>query len=148
MTSFRLLGAFCPTLTGAFCPILSNLVCALLKKSAPTFAATFYVDDSGLRRAATVLRGAPKQNRGARSTRGKPHQQQNRLFIKNGTYNEGFTITGPSGTAAAHTVISAYPGRTPVLKGSGFRTIEWGTRNYSYIDFIGFEITNYNKGCI
>ncbi len=68
------------------------------------------------------------------------------LYVKNGTYNESFTIKGPAGTPAAHTIISAYPGHVPVLRGSGFNSGRIKITGTSYIDFSGFVITNHNQG--
>ena len=69
------------------------------------------------------------------------------LYVKRGTYAGAFTITGPSGTSSAHTVISAYPGHTPILRGSGYNSGRMKiTGGCSYIDFIGFDITNNNQG--
>ena len=68
------------------------------------------------------------------------------LYVKNGTYNEAFTIHGPAGTSAAHTIISAYPGHAPILRGSGFGSGRMKITGTSYIDFSGFIITNNNQG--
>ena len=68
------------------------------------------------------------------------------LYVKNGTYNEAFTIHGPAGTSAAHTIISAYPGHAPILRGSGFGSGRMKITGTSYIDFSGFIITNDNQG--
>ena len=68
------------------------------------------------------------------------------LYVKNGTYNEAFTIHGPAGTSAAHTIISAYPGYAPILRGSGFGSGRMKITGTSYIDFSGFIITNNNQG--
>src|SRR2546430_1167927 len=68
------------------------------------------------------------------------------LYVKNGTYNEAFTIHGPAGTRAAHTIISAYPGHAPMLRGSGFGSGRMKITGTSYIDFSGFVITNDNQG--
>jgi hypothetical protein len=69
------------------------------------------------------------------------------LYVKNGTYAGDFTITGPSGTSGAHTVLSAYPGHAPVLDHGTFSGGRIKiTGGCSYIDFIGFTITNHNQG--
>ena len=69
------------------------------------------------------------------------------LYVKNGTYSGDFTITGPSGTAGAHTVLSAYPGHAPILNGPSINNGRMKiTGGCSYIDFIGFVITNHNQG--
>ena len=148
MTSFRLLGASARRSLAHSIRILSNLVCALLIVSAPTFAATFYVDNSGSPACSDSTTSGSQTKPWCTVNYGVSHiNSGDTLYVKNGTYNEGFTITGPSGTAAAHTVISAYPGHTPILKGSGFSSGRMKiTGGCSYIDFIGFEITNYNQG--
>jgi len=68
------------------------------------------------------------------------------LYVKNGIYKEAFTIHGPAGTPAAHTIISAYPGHAPILRGSGFGSGRMKITGTSYIDFSGFVITNDNQG--
>lgn len=71
----------------------------------------------------------------------------NTLIVKAGTYNGDFLITGPSGTSGQHTVIQEATGESVILSGSGFSSgrvkISHGC---SFIDFIGFEITNLNQG--
>lgn len=69
------------------------------------------------------------------------------LYVRTGTYNGDYIMTGPSGTAGAHTVLAAYPGDTPVLSGSGYSSGRFKiSHGCSYIDFIGFIITNLNQG--
>lgn len=68
------------------------------------------------------------------------------LYVKNGTYNEVFTINRPAGTAAAHTIIGAFPGHAPILRGSGFSGGRMKITGTSYLDFTGFVITNNNQG--
>ena len=120
----------------------------LLLIAGPVWAATKYVDNSG----------APScANNPANGTQAAPFCTVqygisrivggDTLYVKNGTYNESFTITGPSGTSGAHTVIAAFPGHAPVLRGSGFSSGRMKiSHGCSYIDFIGFTITNHNQG--
>ncbi|MCR4275698.1 MAG: right-handed parallel beta-helix repeat-containing protein [Candidatus Wolfebacteria bacterium] len=68
------------------------------------------------------------------------------LIVKNGTYNESFTITGPSGNSAKSTEIKAYSGHTPKLLGNGINTGRMKFSGVSYMNLSGFEITNYNQG--
>lgn len=67
------------------------------------------------------------------------------LYVKNGTYDESFTISGPTGTSPARTVISAYPGHTPVLQGTSTSAGRMKITGTAYIDFVGFEITRHNQ---
>ena len=68
------------------------------------------------------------------------------LYVRQGTYTDYLNIGGPAGTAAQPTVISAYPGDTVVLNGSGVDSGRVKILQTSYIDFEGFTITNYNQG--
>lgn len=69
------------------------------------------------------------------------------LYVKAGTYADGFTITGPSGTANAHTLIRGFPGDLPIIEGSGFSSGRVKiSHSCTYIDFAYFEITNFNQG--
>ena len=68
------------------------------------------------------------------------------LYVKNGTYNEAINIFGPAGTSSAHTIISAYPEHRPILRGTGLSGGRMRIANTSYMDFVGFTITNYNQG--
>jgi parallel beta-helix repeat protein len=68
------------------------------------------------------------------------------LQVRQGTYNENVTITGPAGSAAASTLIQAYPGDTVTLRGPGVDSGRIMITNTSYITFDGFKITNYNQG--
>jgi hypothetical protein len=67
------------------------------------------------------------------------------LLVKNGTYNESFTISGHDGTPSARTKILAFPDHKPILRGAG-NTGRIKIAGTSYLDFEGFEITNYQQG--
>lgn len=69
------------------------------------------------------------------------------LYVKNGIYNgDANTFTGPSGTAGHPTVISAYPGASPVIRGSGVNTGRLKFSGVSYLTFNGIAVTNTNEG--
>ena len=68
------------------------------------------------------------------------------LYVKNGTYNEELTISGPDGSAGAPTTISAYPGHKPTLRGNGNNTGRIRLNSVSYMTLTGFNVTNYNQG--
>jgi serralysin len=68
------------------------------------------------------------------------------LLVKNGTYNEAFTIRGPAGTPTATTKILAFPGHAPIIRGGGVGSGRMKITGTSYVDFEGFTITNHNQG--
>lgn len=69
------------------------------------------------------------------------------LNVMSGTYPGDFTITGPSGTAGAHTVIQCVAGQSCILQGPSINNGRMKiTGGCQYIDFTGFEITNHNQG--
>ena len=68
------------------------------------------------------------------------------LFVRTGTYNEELDITGPAGSAALPTTISAYPGDAPILLGNGINSGRIKIELTSYMTFSGFEVTNFNQG--
>lgn len=114
----------------------------------PAYAATKYVDNSGTPPCSNSTSFGSESQPFCTITYGVAHiAGGDTLYVKNGTYPGAFTITGPSGTPGAHTIISAYPGHAPVINGPGFSggriKISHGC---SYIDFIGFTITNHNQG--
>jgi Right handed beta helix region len=129
-------------------PLFSMLVVVgLLMSPRAAAAATYYVDNSGSpacsNSPANGSQAAPwctVQYGVSRISGGDT------LYVKNGTYNEAFSIKSAAGTAAAHTVISAYPGHAPVLRGSGLTGGRMKIAATSHIDFRGFTITNNNQG--
>lgn len=73
------------------------------------------------------------------------------LYVKTGTYNEAFRIGGDTyptlaGTAGQTTKILAFPGHTPILRGSGIGGGRMKISNTSYVDFEGFQTTNHQHG--
>lgn len=69
------------------------------------------------------------------------------VIVKAGTYAGDFTITGPSGAAGAHTIFKVATGESVILDGPGTGSGRIKiTGGCSYIDFIGFEITDHNQG--
>jgi hypothetical protein len=110
-------------------------------------AATYYVDNSGSpacsNSPANGSQGAPwcTVQYGVSRLRGG-----DTLYVKNGTYNEAFSIKTAAGTPGAHTLISAYPGHAPILRSSGYDGGRIKIAATSYLDFVGFTITNYNQG--
>jgi parallel beta-helix repeat protein len=68
------------------------------------------------------------------------------LNVKAGTYGDYLNIVGPAGTAAAPTVIRAYPGDTVVLSGPSINGGRVKILQTSYMSFEGFTITSYNQG--
>jgi hypothetical protein len=68
------------------------------------------------------------------------------LYVKNGTYNESFTIRGPDGTVSAPTKILNFPGHTPILRGGGIGSGRMKIADTVYLDFEGFETTNHQHG--
>lgn len=111
-------------------------------------AATYYVDASIGNNANSCTQAKSETTPKAGVTNGIACLASgDTLLVKNGSYKGGFTITGPSGTAAAHTIIAAYPGHAPVLDNgsisSGRMKITGGC---SYIEFRGFTITRHQQG--
>ena len=125
------------------------LLLGLFLSSHAIAGTTFYVDNSGSPACANTSGQAGSQ---AAPFCGVQYgvsrmASGDTLYVKNGTYDESFTITGPSGAAGAHTVISAFAGHTPILQGSGLSSGRMKiTGGCSYIDFTGFTITNMNQG--
>jgi parallel beta-helix repeat protein len=68
------------------------------------------------------------------------------LYVRTGKYNEAISITGPSGTAANPTVISAYPGDSPAIVGPGVNNARIHFTGISYMTFNGFDVSNFNQG--
>jgi len=68
------------------------------------------------------------------------------LNVRTGIYAETLYISGPSGTSSAHTVIQAYPGDTPTIQGPNTSNGRVKLSGVSYVDFIGFGVTNFNQG--
>jgi hypothetical protein len=134
--------------TGLSKPLSWSLVLLASLCSNAASAATKYVDNSGAPACSNSTSNGSEAQPWCTVAYGVSHiVSGDTLYVKRGTYNEAFTISGPSGTTSAHTVISAYPGHTPILRGSGFSSGRMKiTGGCSYIDFIGFEITNYNQG--
>lgn len=67
------------------------------------------------------------------------------LYVKNGTYNEIPYFSGPSGSATQDTMIAAYPGDSPIIRGFGNNgRVKFNAVNY--VTFDGFEVTNLNQG--
>jgi hypothetical protein len=134
--------------TGLSKPLPWALVLLAALCSSAASAATKYVDNSGAPACSNSASNGSETQPWCTVAYGVSHiASGDTLYVKRGTYNEAFTITGPSGTSGAHTVISAYPGHTPILRGSSFSSGRMKiTGGCSYIDFIGFEITNDNQG--
>jgi len=134
--------------TNLLTPLRLLLALSVTICSTAAFGATRYVDNSGSPACSNSTTFGSEAQPWCTVQYGITHiNGGDTLYVKRGTYNESFTITGPSGTASAHTVISAYPGHTPILRGSGISSGRMKiTGGCSYIDFIGFEITNHNQG--
>lgn len=69
------------------------------------------------------------------------------LYVRSGTYNEYVLIWQCDGTFGSPTIISAYPGESPIIDGTGIDPGNGGSlvRIYaSYITFTGFEVRNVN----
>lgn len=120
----------------------------VLLLSTHALAAVFYVDNSGspvcsnsssngseARPWCTINYGVSRLSSG------------DTLYVKRGTYNEVVYIAGPSGTASKPTIVQAFPGHTPIIRGSGYSgSGRVKIANASYITFDGFEITSFNQG--
>ena len=111
--------------------------------SSAAYGAIFYVASSGCNNS---YPGTETQPWCTISTSIRKLSAGDTLYIKNGTYNEELYITGPSGSAENRTIISAYPGHAPVLRGNGVNGGRNKILNASYLIFSGFTITNYNQG--
>lgn len=111
-------------------------------------AATYYVDASNGNNANTCIQAKSETTPKADVTNGITCLASgDTLLVKNGTYRGGFTITGPSGTASAHTIIAAYPGHAPILDNGSISNGRMKiTGGCSYIVFRGFTITRHAQG--
>ena len=111
-------------------------------------AGTFYVDNSGSPACANGASNGSQTSPWCTIPYGISRMAGgDTLIVKAGTYAGEFTITGPSGTSGAHTTIKTAPGATVILSGPGFNSGRIKiTGGCSFIDFIGFTITNYNQG--
>jgi len=131
-------------------PILSMLfLLGLFTSSHAVAGAIFYVDNSGSPACANTGGQSGSQAAPFCSIQYGISRLAggDTLYVKNGTYAGDFSIFGPSGTAAAHTVIAAFPTHAPVISGPGISNGRMKiTGGCSYIDFIGFTITNHNQG--
>jgi len=67
------------------------------------------------------------------------------VYVKNGTYNENVYISGKSG-GAGYITFRNHAGHSPLLYGDGVNSGRNKIINSSYIQFLGFRITNYNQG--
>jgi hypothetical protein len=128
--------------------LLVSSLLFLLCIAAPAYAATFYVNNSGSPACSNSPGNGSQANPWCTIQYGVAHMASgDTLNVMAGTYAGDFTITGPSGKAGAHTVIQAAPGQTPIISGPGFNSGRVKiTGGCSYIDFIGFTITNHNQG--
>jgi hypothetical protein len=70
------------------------------------------------------------------------------LYIKQSVapYDGNITIIPPSGTAAQHTVIAAYPGHVPILAGTGYSGRFKVTGGCAYVDLTGLTIHTLQQG--
>ena len=70
-----------------------------------------------------------------------------RVYIRNGTYNEQVLSVRDGNVSYGHIIFAAYPGETPVIDGTGVITGSTGFQvSHSYIKLIGLEICNWNTG--
>ena len=69
------------------------------------------------------------------------------LYVKGGTYQDhNIYLTGKSGTESQPITVKAYPGQTPIIRGSGYTGNRNRFTNCNYFIFDGFTITNMNQG--
>lgn len=124
------------------------LACALYILACSTgSAATHYVNNSGSPVCADVPGNGSLASPWCTITYGVAHiSSGDTLYVRTGTYNETPLITGPAGTSANPTVISAYPGDNPIIRGPGNNNGRVKILTTSYITFNGFEVTNFNQG--
>lgn len=107
----------------------------------------FYVNNSGTPACADIPANGTLAAPWCTFVYGQTHiASGNTLFVHTGTYNETPQISGPAGTAQNPTIISAYPGDSPILNGPGINNGRVKILNTSFMTFTGFEVRNYNQG--
>lgn len=111
-------------------------------------AATYYVDNSPEANCANTNGNGTEANPWCTLNYGLSRMKGgDTLLVKSGTYNETLYIaSGLSGTESQPTVIKAYPGSMPVVRGTGFNTGRAKIIDCSYLVFDGIGVTNMNQG--
>ncbi len=123
-----------------------KLLLIVLLISSPTWAATKYVDNSGAPACSDVPGNGSQANPWC--TIGYAESQisgSDTVEVKNGTYAESFTINGVDGSSGSPTIFKAFSGHSPIIGTLG-DTGRVKILNSAWIDFDGFEITDFNQG--
>jgi hypothetical protein len=109
---------------------------------------TFYVDNASGHNCTDAPASGTLANPFCTFSYGVAHiTASSTLYVRAGTYAGDFTITGPSGTSLAHTILSAYPGETAIISGPGINSGRMKiSHGCSFMDFVGFTITAHNQG--
>ena len=109
----------------------------------PAHAATLYVDNSGGCSDSGGTEAMPFCTIKSAVARIGPGDT---VYVKDGTYNEAFSIEGIIATADRPTIITAYPGHKPTVHGLGWDSGRIGIYDCRYLELSGFRITNSNHG--
>jgi parallel beta-helix repeat protein len=119
---------------------------AVMVASGPAYGASRYVDNSGSPACSNSTSFGSEAQPWCTINYALGHiSGGDDLFIKRGTYNEEFSISGPAGSPSKSTVIRTYPGHTVTIRGAG-NTGRVKITGTSYITLDGFIVTNFNQG--